>query len=91
MADAKTTITQLLSLADIKIDGDRPFDIQVHNQRLYGQILGNPELGLGESYMDGWWDVEQLPACGKIILGKPSVQDTPQPEPHKNNCRVYAL
>src|SRR5437868_4537740 len=60
MATAKETVRNLLSLADIQINGKRPFDIQVHDDRLYGRVLGNRELGLGESYMDGWWDVAQL-------------------------------
>ncbi len=60
MANAKDEVVKLLSLADIKIGGNRPFDIQVHNEKLYGRVLGNPELGLGESYMDGWWDVQRL-------------------------------
>ena len=51
---------QLLSLADIKIDGDRPWDIQVHNDDLYARILTEGSLGLGESYMDGWWDCSRL-------------------------------
>ena len=60
MASPKDTVAHLLSFADIKINGNRPFDIQIKNERLYGRVLGNPQLGLGESYMDGWWDVEQL-------------------------------
>jgi len=60
MASAKDTITHLLSLANIEIDGARPFDIQVHNDRLYRHLVANPGLGLGESYMDGWWDVERI-------------------------------
>jgi cyclopropane-fatty-acyl-phospholipid synthase len=35
----------------------------VHNQRLYSQLLGNADLALGESYMDGWWDE----ADGRIV------------------------
>ena len=53
-------VQALLDLADIKLDGDRPFDIQIHNENLYGRILGSGSLGLGESFMDGWWSCEQL-------------------------------
>lgn len=56
----KDRIQQLLELADITIDGDRPFDIQVHNQDLYGRILGGGTMGLGEGFMDGWWTCERL-------------------------------
>jgi cyclopropane-fatty-acyl-phospholipid synthase len=57
--DAKKTVQQLLSLADIKVGGRRPFDIQVHDDRFYGRLLGRGTLGLGEAYMDGWWDARQ--------------------------------
>ncbi|HXR50128.1 MAG TPA: cyclopropane fatty acyl phospholipid synthase, partial [Verrucomicrobiae bacterium] len=56
MDHARKTVTDLLTLADIKTNGDRPFDIQVHDDRFYRRVLSQRELGLGESYMDGWWD-----------------------------------
>ncbi|MDZ7580817.1 MAG: cyclopropane fatty acyl phospholipid synthase [Deltaproteobacteria bacterium] len=54
------TIRMLLKEAGIAIDGPNPWDIQVHDQRWYGRIVRNKNLGLGESYMDGWWDCERL-------------------------------
>jgi cyclopropane-fatty-acyl-phospholipid synthase len=53
-------IQHLLSCGDININGDRSWDIQVHNEKLYQRILAEGSLGLGESYMDGWWDCERL-------------------------------
>jgi cyclopropane-fatty-acyl-phospholipid synthase len=50
----------LLARADIAINGSRPWDLQVHNDALYGRVLREGSLGLGESYMDGWWDAERL-------------------------------
>lgn len=46
----------LLSHAGIVIDGRSPCDICVRNNDLYARVLGEGSLGLGESYMDGWWD-----------------------------------
>ena len=57
---AKQIITQILADADITINGSRPWDIQVHNEKMYARILGQGTLGAGESYMDGWWDVDAL-------------------------------
>lgn len=57
---AKDTITSLLAVADIKVNGSRPFDIQVHDERFYRRVLTRPQLALGETYMDGWWDVKRL-------------------------------
>ncbi len=53
-------VGDLLARADITIDGDRPWDIQVHDERLYARVLARGSLALGEAYMEGWWDCEQL-------------------------------
>lgn len=52
----------MLALADIAINGSRPWDLQVHDRRFYKRVLSQGTLGLGESYMDGWWDCEQIDA-----------------------------
>ena len=51
---------EILSLADIKIDGTNPWDIQVFNDNFYQRVLAQGSLGVGESYMDGWWDAKEL-------------------------------
>jgi cyclopropane-fatty-acyl-phospholipid synthase len=53
-------IEHLLSLADVQINGDRPWDIQIYNEELYRRLLVEGSLGLGEGYMDGWWDCEKV-------------------------------
>ena len=53
-------MTNLLALADIRINGTRPWDIQVHDRRFFSRVLASGTLGFGESYMDGWWDCEAL-------------------------------
>ena len=57
---ARTTLEALLAEADVIIGGDRPWDIRVHDARFYRRVLADPSLGLGEAYMDGWWDAEAL-------------------------------
>ncbi len=57
---AKQFISSLLSSAGIQINGRRPSDIQIHNEKFYQRLIHEGSLGLGESYMDGWWDCEQL-------------------------------
>lgn len=56
----KTMIQDILALADVKINGTRSWDVTVHDERLYSRLIKNVELGLGESYMDGWWDCQNL-------------------------------
>lgn len=53
-------IEKLLLEADIKVGGKRPWDIQVHNKKLFSRVLAQGNLGLGEAYMEGWWDCEAL-------------------------------
>ncbi len=50
----------LLERADVRIGGDRPWDIHVHDPRWYRRVLGGGSLAFGESYMDGWWDCDAL-------------------------------
>ncbi len=57
---AKDVVISLMDEAGIALNGSQPWDIQVHDERAYKRWLSETELGLGESYMDGWWDVEAL-------------------------------
>lgn len=59
---ARDIVQKLAEKADIRINGDRPWDIQVHNDELYARVLKQGTLGLGEAYMDGWWDCEEMDA-----------------------------
>ncbi|MGD8305851.1 MAG: cyclopropane fatty acyl phospholipid synthase [Ignavibacteria bacterium] len=52
-------LRDLLSLAEIEVNGSNPWDIQVNDNKFYKRALGEAELGVGESYMDGWWDCEK--------------------------------
>lgn len=57
---SKHIITQILSEADITVDGPNPWDIAIHDDRVYSALLAHGSLGLGESYMAGWWDCQQV-------------------------------
>lgn len=62
---------ELLQQADIKINGSRPWDIQVHHADFFKRVFQQGSLGFGESYMDGWWDCDQLDVLFyKILKGK---------------------
>ncbi len=51
---------ELLATADINVGGDRPWDMRVHHPATFDRILTRGSLGLGESYVDGWWDCDQV-------------------------------
>ena len=46
----------VLRRAGITIGGDAPWDIQVHDDRVYARALRDGTLGVGEAYVEGWWD-----------------------------------
>lgn len=50
----------LLEKADIRVNGSRPWDIHIRDDRLYARAFARGSLGLGEAYMDEWWECEQL-------------------------------
>lgn len=60
MQKAEGVIRELLSLAGVEVNGPHPWDIQVHDDRFYARILSDSSLGLGESYMEGWWDCSAI-------------------------------
>lgn len=60
MKSPRDILEPLFTAADIEINGSRPYDIQVHDERFYKRALSQRELGIGEAYMDGWWSSAQL-------------------------------
>lgn len=53
-------ISELLEQADITINGTRPWDIQLLAPGVIERAFAQGNLGLGEAYMNGDWEVEQL-------------------------------
>ncbi|AMV72735.1 hypothetical protein JCM30471_12500 [Desulfuromonas carbonis] len=53
-------VEALFDLAGVRVNGNRPWDIEVNDTRLFRRILAEGSLGLGEAYMDGWWDCQAL-------------------------------
>lgn len=46
--------------AGIRVNGDRPYDLQVRDGRLWRRLATQGGIGLGDSYMDGWWEAESV-------------------------------
>lgn len=53
-------VQELLSQAGIMVNGPELWDIRVHDKRFFRRVLQQGSLGLGESYMEGWWDCKRL-------------------------------
>jgi len=65
---AEIIVRDLLYQAGIEINGNQPWDLHIHDNRLYDRVLRDAALGLGESYMDGWWDCDSIDALIDKIL-----------------------
>ena len=53
-------VRTILAPSGVQINGNRPWDLQIHDASFYGRVLSGGSVALGESYMDGWWDCEAL-------------------------------
>ena len=60
MEKEKEIITRIAARAGVTVNDHNPWDIQVHNDDFYPRVMRQLHLGLGESYMDGWWDCQHL-------------------------------
>jgi cyclopropane-fatty-acyl-phospholipid synthase len=68
---AEAWVRELMDRAGIEINGAAPHDIQVHDRRFYARVLRDGTLGVGESYMDGWWDAPRLDqAMARLLSGQ---------------------
>jgi cyclopropane-fatty-acyl-phospholipid synthase len=50
----------LMEAAGVQPDGPGECDPRIGDEHFYGRVLREGSLGLGESYMDGWWQVGSL-------------------------------
>jgi cyclopropane-fatty-acyl-phospholipid synthase len=54
------SLAAITQAADVHFNGDRPWDLQVHNTALYPALLRDGSLALGNGYVRGDWDCQQL-------------------------------
>jgi cyclopropane-fatty-acyl-phospholipid synthase len=57
---ARDVCTELLAGAGITVDGTQPWDIKIHDERVWSRVLRDGTLGAGEAYVEGWWDSSAL-------------------------------
>lgn len=58
---------KILDRAGITLDGNQPFDLVVHNPLVLRRVIHSGSLGLGEAYMEGWWDTRDLLALPEFF------------------------
>lgn len=60
----KLILTALFRIAKIECNGPNPWDPQIHDDRFYRKVILHGSLGLGDSYLDGWWTCDDV---GELI------------------------
>ena len=80
---------ELLSRAGIAINGSAPADIRVKNPDFFKRVLQEGSLGLGESYMDGWWECDRLDMFFSKVLR--AGLENQLPHHSKTRCVLPAL
>lgn len=74
MSIASRPVQAVLDQAGIVLNGPNPWDIQVKDESMLLRLLTGGSLALGESYMDGKWEVEQLDEMIHRLLRSPQAQ-----------------
>ncbi len=86
----RENIERLLEGSNIAFNGNNPWDIHVYNADLYERVLTQGSLGLGEAYMDEWWDCQQLDELFKYIC-LVRLEDKVIVDPQTLMNRIWAL
>jgi len=64
----RTTLEALLAPADVRVNGDRPWDMRIRDSRAIDRSLGWGNLGLGESFMAGWVEIDRVDQFADRVL-----------------------
>lgn len=67
----KNLVKSKLLTADIELDGNRPWDIAVKDDRFFTKVAAQGSVGLGESYMNGWVESKKWDESISRILQTP--------------------
>jgi len=78
----------------VKINGSRPWDIRVHDERFFQRVLGT-DPGSGRGLHDGWWDCDQLDEMLTRVLRNGIERNLRSPrafllavQPISSTCRI---
>jgi cyclopropane-fatty-acyl-phospholipid synthase len=58
--NSKALCLSILAKADIPLNSAVPWSLHVHNEKLWDRIIAQHQLGLGEAYIEGWWDCQKI-------------------------------
>ena len=60
MSAGRMAVERALHKAGVEINGENSWDIRVLDERFYRRVAAEGSLGLGEAYMDGWWECDAV-------------------------------
>jgi len=66
---SERVLGEVLARAGVTLDGNQRWDIRVLHEHFYDRVLSHGSMGLGESYMDGWWECERIDELAFRLLG----------------------
>jgi cyclopropane-fatty-acyl-phospholipid synthase len=53
-------LRDLLAKADVTLNGNKPWDLRVRDDRALARIIRDGSLGFGEAFMEGWLDCDRI-------------------------------
>ena len=65
--NARKLVSDIAARAGVTVGGDASCDIHVIDERFFDRVARDGSLGLGESYMEGWWETADLEALHRRI------------------------
>lgn len=68
MSSARKLAQELLAPTGVVIDGPNPWDPRIHDDAIFNRLFREGTIAIGEGYMDGQWDVDDLPEMMARIL-----------------------
>lgn len=64
----KNLVESFLAPIGSTINGPSEIDLQILDERFYSRVVQEGSLGMGESYMDGWWEVGSLDKFMRLVV-----------------------
>jgi cyclopropane-fatty-acyl-phospholipid synthase len=65
---ARRVFEKLLDGSGIALNGSTPADIRIYHPDFFSRVLHQGTLGLGEAYMDGWWECDRIDVLAHRLL-----------------------
>ncbi|MCW4151143.1 cyclopropane fatty acyl phospholipid synthase [Halomonas sp. 18H] len=65
---ARHIVEDWLKGSGVALNGNAPHDLQIHHPDFFSRVLRHGSLGLGESYMDGWWECRRIDELSRRLL-----------------------